>query len=124
MRRLREQFRPEFLNRIDEVIIFQRLEVEQLRQITELLLDETRRRLRSQGVAITFTPSAISWLSDRGYQPEFGARPMRRTIQRDVDNRLSQMLLRGELSPGSEVTADAREGSLVFDVRRMAHAAS
>jgi ATP-dependent Clp protease ATP-binding subunit ClpC len=124
MRRLREQFRPEFLNRIDEVIVFQRLEVEQLRQITELLLDETRRRLHAQGVTISFTPSAITWLADRGYQPEFGARPMRRAIQRDVDNRLSQMLLRGELSSGSEVTADVRDGNLVFDVRRMATASA
>jgi ATP-dependent Clp protease ATP-binding subunit ClpC len=124
MRRLREQFRPEFLNRIDEVIVFQRLEAEQLRQITELLLEETRRRLHAQGVAISFTPSAISWLADRGYQPEFGARPMRRAIQRDLDNRLSQMLLRGELSSGSEVTADVREGNLVFDVRRMATASA
>jgi ATP-dependent Clp protease ATP-binding subunit ClpC len=122
MRRLREQFRPEFLNRIDEVIIFQRLEVEQLRQITELLLEETRRRLHAQQVGISFTPSAIAWLVERGHQPEFGARPMRRAIQRDVDNRLSQMLLRGELTPGSEVTADVREGQLTFDVRRLAHA--
>ena len=122
MRRLREQFRPEFLNRIDEVIVFQRLEAEQLRQITELLLEETRRRLHAQGVTISFTPSSILWLSERGYEPEFGARPMRRAIQRDLDNRLSQMLLRGELTSGSEVTADVRDGNLVFDVRRLAPA--
>src|SRR5262249_15254720 len=109
-------------NRIDEVIVFQRLEAEQLRQITELLLDETRRRLHAQGVTITFTPPAITWLADRGDPPEVGARPMRRAIPRDGDNRPAQMLLRGELSSGSEVTADVRDGQLVFDVRRMATA--
>jgi ATP-dependent Clp protease ATP-binding subunit ClpC len=122
MRRLREHFRPEFLNRVDEVIVFQRLEQQQLRKITELLLTETRRRLRAQGVDITFTSDAISWLAERGYQPEFGARPMRRAIQRDVDNRLSSMLLGGELGPGSEVTADVRDGQLTFSVRRLAAA--
>lgn len=75
MRRLRESFRPEFLNRIDEIIVFRRLEAGQLRQITDLLLDETRRRLRAQDVTVTFTPEAVDLLAERGYQPEFGARP-------------------------------------------------
>jgi ATP-dependent Clp protease ATP-binding subunit ClpC len=117
MRRLREHFRPEFLNRIDEIIMFRQLEREQLRQITELLLDETRRRLHSQDVTVEFTPAAISLIAERGYQPELGARPMRRTIQRDVDNELSSMLLRSALSPGQHVVIDARDERLVFDVR-------
>ena len=93
MRRLREVFRPEFLNRIDEIIVFHRLRPEQLRQIVELLLDQTRRRMHAQDVTVTFTPAAIDWIAERGYEPEFGARPMRRTIQREVDNRLSGLLL-------------------------------
>ncbi len=117
MRRLREQFRPEFLNRIDEVIIFQRLELEQLRQITELMLSETRRRLHAQDVSVEFTPAAIDWIAERGYEPEFGARPMRRTIQREVDNRLSTMVLSGELTPRSHVDVDVREDQLAFEVR-------
>jgi ATP-dependent Clp protease ATP-binding subunit ClpC len=116
MRRLQEQFRPEFLNRIDEVIIFRRLEPEQLREITELLLDETRRRLHAQSISVEFTRAAVDWLAEHGYQPEFGARPLRRVIQREVDNQLSRMLLASEISPGQKVTVDARDGALTFDV--------
>jgi len=115
MRMLREYFRPEFLNRIDEIIIFRRLESEQLRQITELLLEDTRRRLRAQNVTVNFTPAAVELIAQRGYQPEFGARPMRRVIQRDVDTELSAMLLRSTLNPGQTVTVDAREGDLAFE---------
>jgi ATP-dependent Clp protease ATP-binding subunit ClpC len=116
MRRLQEQFRPEFLNRIDEVIIFRRLEREQLRQITELLLDETRRRLHAQDIDVEFTPAAVDWIAEHGHQPQFGARPMRRTIQREIDNQLSRMLLEEALSPGQRVRVDAREGKVVFEV--------
>ena len=111
MRRLQENFRPEFLNRIDEVIIFRRLEAEQLRQITELLLEETRRRLHAQDIEVEFTAAGVDWLAEHGYQPEFGARPLRRMIQREVDNRLSRMLLehgalaRGRRSPSTPATA-------------------
>ncbi|MFG3706329.1 ATP-dependent Clp protease ATP-binding subunit [Micromonospora sp. NPDC047670] len=116
MRRLQENFRPEFLNRIDEVIIFRRLEAEQLRQITELMLEETRRRLHAQDIQVDFTTAGIDWLAEHGYQPEFGARPLRRVIQREVDNQLSRMLLESAVSPGQKVTVDARDGRLAFDV--------
>ncbi|MEV1147070.1 ATP-dependent Clp protease ATP-binding subunit [Micromonospora sp. NPDC049799] len=116
MRRLQENFRPEFLNRVDEVIIFRRLEAEQLRQITGLLLEETRRRLHAQDIEVEFTAAATDWLAEHGYQPEFGARPLRRVIQREVDNHLSRMLLESAVSPGQKVTVDARDGQLAFDV--------
>ncbi|MBY8874624.1 ATP-dependent Clp protease ATP-binding subunit [Micromonospora sp. PLK6-60] len=116
MRRLQENFRPEFLNRIDEVIIFRRLEQQQLRQITELLLEETRRRLHAQDVEVELTTAAVDWLAEHGYQPEFGARPLRRTIQREIDNRLSRMLLENAVNSGQRVTVDARDGQLTFDV--------
>jgi ATP-dependent Clp protease ATP-binding subunit ClpC len=116
MSRLQEEFRPEFLNRIDEVIVFRRLEPEQLREIAELMLNETRRRLHGQDIAVEFTPAAIDWIVEHGYEPQFGARPMRRVIQREIDNRLSGMLLEETLSPGQAVTIDARDGQLIFDV--------
>jgi ATP-dependent Clp protease ATP-binding subunit ClpC len=115
MRRLRESFRPEFLNRIDEIVIFRQLDEAELRQITELLLEETRRRLHAQDVTVQFEPAAVDWIAEHGYQPEFGARPMRRTIQREVDNRLSTMLLDGKIRPGQKVTIDVRDGHLSFD---------
>ncbi|GAA2151392.1 ATP-dependent Clp protease ATP-binding subunit [Actinomadura napierensis] len=116
MRRLRESFRPEFLNRIDEIIVFKRLEANQLRQITDLLLDETRRRLRAQDVTVSFTPEAVDWIAERGHQPEFGARPLRRTIQREVDDQLSDLLLAGDLEHGRHVEVSATSGGLQFDV--------
>ena len=120
MRRLRESFRPEFLNRIDEVIIFRELDETELRQITELLLEETRRRMRNQHVTVQFTQAAVDWIAQHGFQPEFGARPMRRTIQREVDNRLSRMLLDGQIAAGQEVRVDVRDAHLTFDTRQYA----
>jgi ATP-dependent Clp protease ATP-binding subunit ClpC len=115
-RRLREQLRPEFINRIDEIIVFRQLETDQLRRITEMMLEETRRRLHAQDVTIDVTTAAVDWLADKGFQPEFGARPLRRTIQRELDNRLSTMLLRADLAPGQRVTVDVEDGRLSFAV--------
>ncbi|MFI8192713.1 ATP-dependent Clp protease ATP-binding subunit [Streptomyces sp. NPDC085946] len=114
LRPLREHFRPEFLNRIDEIVIFRQLTEEQLRQITELLLERTRRLLRAQDVAVDFTDAAVGWLARRGYQPEYGARPLRRTIQREVDNELSRLLLDGRVKEGGRVTVDVADGRLAF----------
>jgi ATP-dependent Clp protease ATP-binding subunit ClpC len=113
-RRLRESFRPEFLNRIDEIIVFRQLDKAELRQVTELLLEETRRRLHAQDVIVEFAPAAVDWIAEHGYQPEFGARPMRRTIQREVDNQLSRMLLDGKITAGEQVTIDVQDGRLAF----------
>ncbi|MEV7684579.1 ATP-dependent Clp protease ATP-binding subunit [Streptomyces bungoensis] len=114
LRPLREHFRPEFLNRIDEIVVFRQLTSEQLRQITDLLLERTRRLLDGQGVAVTFTDGAVDWIAERGYQPEYGARPLRRTIQREVDNQLSRLLLDGRISSGGRVTVDVVDGRLDF----------
>jgi ATP-dependent Clp protease ATP-binding subunit ClpC len=119
MARLRESFRPEFLNRLDEIIVFRHLDETQLRQITSLLLEETKRRLHAQAVTVDFTTEAIDWLATRGFQPEFGARPLRRTIQREVDNALSSMLLDGRLGHGQHVTV-TREGGGDGSAERLA----
>ncbi|MFI6548111.1 ATP-dependent Clp protease ATP-binding subunit [Streptomyces prunicolor] len=114
LRPLREHFRPEFLNRIDEIVVFRQLTAEQLRLITELLLEHTRRLLHAQGITVTFTDPAVDWLSRQGYQPEYGARPLRRTIQREVDNQLSRLLLDGTVAEGGQVTVDVEGGRLAF----------
>ncbi|MET8943526.1 ATP-dependent Clp protease ATP-binding subunit [Streptomyces sp. NPDC004542] len=114
LRPLREHFRPEFLNRIDEIVVFRQLTADQLRRITDLLLERTRRMLHAQGVTVEFTGPAVTWLAERGYQPEYGARPLRRTIQREVDNRFSRLLLDGRIGEGSRVTVDVTDGQLAF----------
>jgi ATP-dependent Clp protease ATP-binding subunit ClpC len=116
MRRLREAFRPEFLNRIDEIVVFQQLDSTQLERITDLMLDETRRRLRAQGIEVEFTPEAVSWLAERGFEPQFGARPLRRAIQREVDNRLSRLMLDGRVRSGQRVRVVVRDGDLDLEV--------
>ncbi|MFI6460649.1 ATP-dependent Clp protease ATP-binding subunit [Streptomyces sp. NPDC050538] len=115
LRPLREHFRPEFLNRIDEIVVFRQLTAEQLRLITELLLEHTRRLLHAQGITVEFTDPAVDWLSRQGYQPEYGARPLRRTIQREVDNQLSRLLLDGTVAEGDQVTVDVEGDHLVFN---------
>ena len=106
MRRLREEFRPEFINRIDEVIVFTQLGEEELGQITRLMLKKTEERLQQQGIAVRFTDEAVGWLSERGYQPSYGARPLARTIQRNVGNKLSRMVLDGQVVSGDNVVVD------------------
>ena len=113
---LRGSFRPEFINRIDEIIVFRTLTDEQLAEITELLLDRLARRLHAQGIEVVFTDEAVELLAHEGFDPEFGARPLRRTIQRLVENELSRMVLSDAIGPGDRVTVDALEGELRFDV--------
>ncbi|GAA4901818.1 ATP-dependent Clp protease ATP-binding subunit [Streptomonospora salina] len=116
MARLQDEFRPEFLNRVDEIIVFSQLTDEQLAEITRLLLDETARRLHAQDIGIDFTDDAVRWLASTGHQPEFGARPLARTIQRSVGNPLSSKILSGELASGDRVTVAAGDRGLEFGV--------
>jgi ATP-dependent Clp protease ATP-binding subunit ClpC len=116
MRLLQRAFRPEFLNRIDETIVFRGLDSEHLRQITRLLLEESRRRLHAQNITLDLGDAAVDWLAAQGYQPEFGARPLRRVIQRKLDNTLSRLLLNGMLRPGQRVHVGVREHDLAFTV--------
>ncbi len=108
----RRHFRPEFLNRVDDVVLFTALDAGQLRRITEALLDETRERLRAQGVGLDVDDDALDLLVRLGHQPELGARPLRRTVAREVERRLSKMLLAGELAPGGRVRVVATGGEV------------
>ncbi|MFJ2861474.1 ATP-dependent Clp protease ATP-binding subunit [Kitasatospora sp. NPDC087314] len=118
MRDLRQQFRPEFLNRIDEVIVFHALTRKDLLSVVGLLLERSRRRLKAQDVELEVTEAAKEWLVNRGYQPEFGARPLRRTIQSELDNRLSNLLLDGTVQEGDTLIADVSDGELVVTLAR------
>ena len=95
MGKLREQMRPELINRIDEIVLFQKLEPEELRQIVTLLLDRVRERLAAQELELEVTDAALGWLAEHGYEPEFGARPLRRLIQREVEDRVADLIVGG-----------------------------
>ncbi|WP_422724073.1 ATP-dependent Clp protease ATP-binding subunit [Kitasatospora purpeofusca] len=118
MQDLRSQFRPEFLNRIDEVIVFHALTRKDLLQVVDLLLDRTRRRLKAQDVDLEVTDGAKELLVNLGYQPAFGARPLRRTIQQELDNRISDLLLDGTVREGDTLVADVSDGRLTVTLAR------
>ncbi|KAA5833313.1 AAA family ATPase [Saccharopolyspora hirsuta] len=115
---LHGRFAPEFLNRIDDIIIFHRLAEDDLSHIVDLLLDRSKRLLRAQEVDLEVTDEAKRWLTKRGYQPEFGARPLRRTIQSELDNRISKLLLGGEVQPGDTILASVEDDELVCTLAR------
>ncbi|MBP1134402.1 ATP-dependent Clp protease ATP-binding subunit ClpC [Arthrobacter sp. PvP023] len=111
--RLRESMRPEFLNRIDEIVLFRKLDQAQLRQIVRLMLNETEARLRSQGIGLVVSEDAVDWIAERGYEPEYGARPMRRVIQRELDDRIADLLVGSGLAAGGQVTVSTDGPELV-----------
>jgi ATP-dependent Clp protease ATP-binding subunit ClpC len=112
---LKDTFRPEFLNRIDEIIVFADLTVEDVEQIVNLQMGEIADRLAEQGLAVELTDGARAWLAREGFDPQFGARPLRRALQRHVESPLSVQLLRGEFERGDLVVVDAGEGGLTFE---------
>jgi ATP-dependent Clp protease ATP-binding subunit ClpC len=123
MQIVRTHLRPEFVNRIDEIIVFRELTREQIAEIARLMLDRTARRLRAQDIEVEFTEEAVELIAEEGFDPEFGARPLRRAIQRRVDNEISRMVLGSVLNPGDRVVVGAEEGRLTFEVLEGAAAA-
>ena len=112
---LKSTFRPEFLNRIDEIIVFEALTAEQIHGIVDLMIEEVRNRVAERQVSITLTEAAREWLASEGFDPVYGARPLRRAIQRFVENPLSKRILASELLEGDEVLIDANEDGLTFE---------
>ena len=112
MGKLREAMRPEFLNRIDEIVLFRKLDTTQLREIVRLLLGATRSRVAGHSIELTVTEAAVDWIAEHGYEPEYGARPLRRLIQRELDDRIADLLVSEALLDGGALTVDAVDGSL------------
>ncbi|MGQ9511547.1 MAG: ATP-dependent chaperone ClpB [Thermaceae bacterium] len=113
---LQRHFRPEFLNRLDEIVVFRPLERGQIRQIVEIQLQALRARLAEKRISLELTEAAKDFLAERGYDPVFGARPLRRVIQRELETPLAQKILAGEVKEGDQVSVDAGPTGLVFQV--------
>ena len=109
-RALEEYFRPEFLNRLDDTIVFRPLEREDLRQVVSLEFNKIAKRVHEQGLQIQLTVPAIDFLLKEGYNPRFGARPIRRTIEQHIEDPLSEAMLRGEFTPGTNLSVDVEDG--------------
>ncbi|MGI8486097.1 MAG: AAA family ATPase, partial [Thermomicrobiales bacterium] len=114
MEALRENFRPEFLNRIDEIIIFDQLTREQIREIVEIQLNQVNKRLAERRMSITLTKEALELVSTLGYDPMFGARPLKRVIQKQLLDPLAMKLLNGTIHEGEEIIVRVNDGALEF----------
>ncbi|MEL7161606.1 MAG: type VI secretion system ATPase TssH, partial [Bacteroidota bacterium] len=111
---LKDELRPEFLNRIDERIMFLPLTREEIKKIARLLLRKTEKMLARQGMVIKISDRALDWLAERGYDPQFGARPMKRVLQADLADELSKDLIAGNFVTGDTIYTDVGKDELVF----------
>jgi len=114
---LKKSFRPEFINRIDEVVVFHSLTKPELHQIVKIMAKNVLKRLHDQNIDVKITPAAIDVIAKAGFDPEYGARPIRRAIQQQVEDRLSEELLSGHIKVGESVTIGARKGEITVNVR-------
>ncbi|MDM7890182.1 ATP-dependent Clp protease ATP-binding subunit [Curtobacterium caseinilyticum] len=120
MGKLREAMRPEFINRIDDIVLFRKLERSQLRSIVDLLLQDTALRLLAQDMSLSVSDAATDWLAEHGYEPEYGARPLRRLIQREVDDRIATLVVEERVHRGDTVRIDVVDDALVARVEESA----
>ena len=111
---LKKSFRPEFLNRIDDIVIFDSIERDQLLRIVDIMIEDIKKRMLNNGVRLDFSDEIREWIADEGYDEEYGARPLRRCIQRKIENPLSTMLLQGDFGDDSEVKIVLKQGELDF----------
>ena len=114
MEALRQSFKPEFLNRLDDIIIFRKLTKEEAGRICYKIIDGLRARLRLRNISLELTEAAMDKLIDEGYSDEYGARPLKRAVQRRIEDRLSDEILAGRVLNGEKVTVDVKEGEYVF----------
>jgi ATP-dependent Clp protease ATP-binding subunit ClpB len=121
METLKQKFRPEFLNRIDETVIFNRLGKSEIDKIVDIQLTRLRERLAERKISLDMTDAAKTLLAGRGYDPMFGARPLKRTIQSDLENPLAKQIIAGAIREGDTVTADVGEGEIVFGIASHIH---
>jgi ATP-dependent Clp protease ATP-binding subunit ClpB len=117
MAELRGHFRPEFLNRVDETVLFKPLTLSEIEKIVDLQIADVRRRLSDRRLRLELTEAARELIAQEGYDPVYGARPLRRFIQRDVETRIGRALLAGEIHDGSTIVVDAADGELAIDWR-------
>ena len=113
---LRDHFRPEFLNRIDDTVLFKPLSLEEITEIVDLLVSSLNKRLEDRKVSVVFTNSAKKWIGEKGYDPTYGARPLKRFLQKQVETQLARALVAGEVEEGSNVTFSIKDDELVMKV--------
>ena len=113
---LRDHFRPEFLNRIDDTVLFKPLSLEEITEIVDLLLNSLNKRLEDRKITVVFTDAAKKWIGEKGYDPTYGARPLKRFLQKQVETQLARALVAGEVEEGSEVAFSVKDDELVMKI--------
>lgn len=111
---MRSSFRPEFLNRIDEIIIFHGLQKSELRQIVKLQVARLEKRLSERKISLKISEAAIDFIAELGYDPVYGARPLKRTIQRELETQIAKSILRGQFNDGDTIFVDVENERLAF----------
>jgi ATP-dependent Clp protease ATP-binding subunit ClpB len=122
MAEVRSRFRPEFLNRVDEIILFHRLKRENMGAIVDIQLKRLAKLLEDRKITIALDAGARDWLAEKGYDPAYGARPLKRVIQKQVQDPLAEMILSGIVKDGEQVTISAGKTGLTFNGRMAAAA--
>ncbi|MDX1632718.1 MAG: AAA family ATPase, partial [Thermoanaerobaculia bacterium] len=118
LQELRGQFRPEFLNRVDEIVLFKPLRLDEIEQIVDLQTQDLRERLAERGLTLSLTDEARSFVARQGFDPVYGARPLKRYLQRHLETRIGRALIAGEAVEGSSVTVEVDDGELQVEIRQ------
>ncbi len=110
MNELKRAFRPEFLNRVDEIVLFKSLTFEEIKKIVDLLLQDLRKRLESRRITVELTDTAREFVAREGYDPVYGARPLKRFIQREIETKIAKAIISGEIKDGERIVVDVKNG--------------
>jgi len=114
MAEVNAHFRPEFLNRLDEILLFERLKPEHMGAIVDIQINRLQGWLKDKQITVSLTEAARKWLGDEGYDPSYGARPLKRVIQKNVQDALARKVLAGEISDGGTITVDANKKGIIL----------
>ena len=113
---MKHRFKPEFLNRIDDIIVFKSLNKENVKNIIKLILNDVNKKLKEQFITIKYTENALDFIVNKAYDPVYGARPLKRFIQKDIETNLSKMILSGQLPENSVITLDSNGDKLTYNI--------
>jgi len=118
MQEVKQHFRPEFINRIDEIVVFNALDTKAIRAIAKIQIDKLAKRVAAQDVVLDVTDAALDEIAKVGFDPLYGARPLKRAVQEHIENEVARLLLEGKAAPKDHVVVDSKDDHFVFDVKK------
>ena len=118
MQEVKQHFRPEFINRIDEIVVFNALDTKAIRAIAKIQIEKLAKRVAAQDVVLDVTDAALDEIAKVGFDPLYGARPLKRAVQEHIENEVARLLLEGKVAPKDHVVVDSKDDHFVFDVKK------